>query len=340
MAGGGRYDRNSEAQARDAMSQVDLVAGAARRVAALAPEAVVLADYGCAQGRVSNALIQSAIGEVRAADRDLPIMVIHNDLLSNDWAGLFSRLAGPDAYTATPGGPITPLASATSFFEPVAPPGSVHLALSFAAVQWLSAPGPAQTGPALFFDQLGDEARARMAAQAHDDWRRFLSLRADELAPGAVVVLDMMGRHEDGPATAHDLWAIVADACEEAVGEGLVERARRDAFVMPLYERTLTEVRRPFDEDVGARLRLEHLAIADAPHPATERYADDRDAAALARQMTGFLRAFSEPTLRAALSLDDPALDALYRRVEERIRDDAERFSFVVHPITAVVARR
>lgn len=323
------------------MSQIDLVADAAGRAAgAPAPEAVVLADYGCAQGRVSNALIQAAIDEVRRAHRDLPIMVIHNDLLSNDWAGLFARLAGPDAYTATPGGPITPLASATSFYEPVAPPGSVNVALSFAAIQWLSSSGPPGTGRALFFDQLDDEGRARMAEQAHEDWTRFLSSRADELAPGGVMVLDMMGRHENGAATAHDLWEIVADVCEQTVDSGLIERARRDDFVMPLYERTLSEVRHPFDDDVGTRLRLEHLAIGDAPHPATERYARDRDADALAVQMTGFLRAFSEPTLRAALALDDRALDALYGGVEERIRDRAGRFSFVVHPITAVIARR
>lgn len=56
--------------------------------------------------------------------------------------------------------------------------------------------------------------------------------------------------------------------------------------------------------------------------------------------MTGFLRAFSEPTLRAALALDDPALDDLYGGVEERIRDRAGGFSFVAHPITAVIAHR
>lgn len=52
---------------------------------------------------------------------------------------------------------------------------------------------------------------------------------------------------------------------------GAIERARRNAFVMTLYERTLSEVRRPLDDDVGTRLRLEHLVIGDAPHPATER---------------------------------------------------------------------
>jgi hypothetical protein len=341
MAGQGRYDRNSEAQARDALSQADLVVDAARRIAeAPAPAALVLADYGCAQGRVSNALIQAAIDEIRRVHREVPILVIHNDLLSNDWAGLFVRLASPGAYVATPGGPITPLASATSFYAPVAPPGDVGLALSFAAIQWLSSSGPPGTGRAIFFDQLDQGARAEVAERAHADWTRFLSLRANELASGGLMVLDMMGRHDDGAAAAHDLWAIVSDVCAQMADEGLIAHERLDALVMPLYERTIAEVRRPFDEGAAGGLRLEHLSIEDNAHPATERYARDRDPDALADGMAGFFRAFSEPTIRAALALDDAALDDLYGRVQEQIRHRAEDFSFVVHVITAVVAKR
>jgi hypothetical protein len=43
--------------------------------------------------------------------------------------------------------------------------------------------------------------------------------------------------------------------------------------------------------------------------------------------------------LRAALALDEAGLDDLYGRVESLIREEAESFSFVVHPITAVIAR-
>ncbi len=341
MAGGGEYDRHSAAQTRDARSHLDLVTAAADAVAsAHLKEAFVIADYGCAQGQASDPLIRAAIERVRASLRDVPIMVVHNDQLGNDWAGFFARLAEPDAYPGTPGGAITPLASATSFYEPVTPPGDVDLGMSFAAIQWLSEPGPPGTGGALFFDQLDGAPRAAMAEQAHADWTRFLALRATELAPGGRLVLDMMGRHEDGSAAAHDLWRVIAEAGDHMARDGLLERRRLDDYVVPLYERTLDEVRRPFDEGIGERLRLERLAIHDAPHPALERFAATGDGGALAREMTGFCRAFSEPALRAALGLDEPGVDDLYGRIEALVRDGAADFSFTVHPITVVIVGR
>lgn len=340
MAGGGEYDRHSEAQARDALSQSELVTEAAEAISDRSSlSSVVIADYGCAQGRASNPLIRSAIDRVRRAHPDVPIMVVHNDLITNDWAGLFARLGGDGSYLRAAGGPITPLASATSFYEPVVPRHSVDLGLSFAALQWLSQPGPQGTPGALFFDQLPDDARGSMARLAEADWTRFLSLRADELAPGGRMVLDMMGRHDDGPATGHDLWRIASEAGEAMASDGALDRARLDDYVVPLYERTLGEVRRPCEADLSDRLELESLAIADSTHPVIERFADDGDRDALAAAMTGFFRAFSEPSLRAALALDDAGLDDFYGRVKGLIRDQAESFSFEVHPITAVIAR-
>jgi hypothetical protein len=39
---------------------------------------VVLVDYGCAQGRVSNPLIRSAIERLRRAYPEVPVQVYHN----------------------------------------------------------------------------------------------------------------------------------------------------------------------------------------------------------------------------------------------------------------------
>jgi hypothetical protein len=341
MTGEGDYDRHSDHQERDAAANRDLVASAAGRVVPDPSKgAVVLADYGCAQGRSSNPLLRVAVERIRDVDADVPVSVVHNDLLANDWATLFGNLRADDSYLSVPGGPITPLISATSFYEPVTPHALVDVGMSFAAVQWLAEPGPGGTGSELYFDQLTGDARTAMAEQAHADWTRFLQRRADELAPGGRMVVDMMGVGDDGVAAGHDAWQLARAVAEELVDEGALDRARLDAYVVPVYERTVDEARRPFGEAVGDRLALEHVGMAASASPASERYRRDRDAAALGRDFVGFFRAFSEPTLRAALDPDGTALDELYRRLQARITEAADEFAFVVHVLTIVLARR
>jgi hypothetical protein len=340
MTGEGDYDRHSAYQMRGAATHTELVASAAERID---PEpargSVVFADYGCAQGRVSNALIRVAVEHTRAGHPDVPICVYHNDLLANDWATLFAHLREGTSYLGVAGGPITPLVSATSFYEPVTPRGVVDLGMSFAAVQWLAAPGPPGSGSALYFDQLEGRARAAMAAQAHADWTRFLERRADELAPGGRLVVDMMGVSEDG-AAGHDAWCHVRSIAEELVDEGALDADRLDAYVIPIYERTVEEVRRPFDEAIGQRLALEGLSIADTQNPASDRFRKEGDAAAFARDFVGFFRAFSEPSLREAIDPRGGTVDELYRRLEARLTAGADEFSFVIHLVTAVIALR
>jgi hypothetical protein len=341
MTGEGDYDRHSDHQARDAAGNRDLVASAATRVVPDPSKgAVVLADYGCAQGQSSNPLLRVAVERIRETHVDVPISIVHNDLLANDWATLFDTLRADDGYLSVPGGPITPLTSATSFYDPVTPHALVDVGMSFAAVQWLAEPGPAGTGSALYFDQLAGDARTAMADQAHADWTRFLGRRADELAPGGRMVVDMMGVGADGVAAGHDAWRLARAIADELVDEGALDRARLDAFVVPVYERTVDEARRPFGEAVGDRLALEHVTMSRSPSPATERYRRDGDAAALGRDFVGFFRAFSEPTLRDGLDLDGTALDELYRRLQARITASADEFAFVVHVLTIVLARR
>jgi SAM-dependent methyltransferase len=340
MAGGGVYDRHSAYQMLGATSHAALVVDAARRVAPDSDRAeVVIADFGCAQGRVSNVLIKDAIEEIRGRRGEVPICVFHNDLLANDWSGLFERLRGDDSYLDVAGGPITPLVSAVSFYEPVTPRGIVDLGMSFASVQWLSAPGPAGTGSALYFDQLEGEHRRSVAARAHADWTRFLERRADELAPGGRLVLDMMGVDDTGVAAGHDAWRLIRAIVGDLAAEGAIDADRLDAYVFPVYERTIDEVLRPFDEEVGARLRLEHVEIADVVNPAVDRFETDGDASAFASDFVGFFRAFSEPSLRNALAPEGDAVDELYRRLEERIRAEAADFSFVIHALAVVISR-
>jgi hypothetical protein len=340
MAGGGEYDRNSDPQRQDAASLLDLVVDAAEGIT-VGPErgAVMLVDFGCAQGRSSAPLLRAAIERIRAHEPNVPIAIVHEDVLDNDWAGLYDMLRGEGSYLDVAGGPILPMTSASSFYEPVVPPGLIDLGLSFAALQWLAKPGPGKTGSAVYFDQLVGDDAAAMAQQAHADWTRFLRLRADELVAGGRLVVDMMGRHEGGGAAGEHLWAQIRSVVDELIDEGRLDSQRVDGYVFPVYERTMAEVRRPFEGAVGDRLTLEHVSLRDSEPPAWQRYATDGDAEAFARAFVGFARAFSEPSLRAALDPDGAALGELYRRLEQRAAADPRAFAFTVHVLSAVIVR-
>ena len=340
MASGGVYDHHGEYQLRGAISEIELVESLAAKLAAGKElGGAVIADYGCAQGRVTNLLIGRAIERIRADRLEAALTVLHNDLLSNDWTTFLKHLSASDSYLSIPGGPITPLISAISFYEPVAPPHIVDLGLSFAAAQWLASPGPADAGTALYFDQLDGTARERMADQAHADWTTFLRRRADELAAGGRLVVNLMGVPDGGTAAGHDAWGMVRAICVELAGESLLDPADLARYVIPIYERTEGEVRRPFAEGIGERLELEDLQIAPVENPAAVAYREDGDAAKFARDFTAFFRAFSEPSLRAGLAASGEAIEELYKRLQSRLEADADTFAFEVNAVTAVIAR-
>jgi hypothetical protein len=341
MQSGGVYDHHSDYQLRGAISQFDLIESIA---GGLVPDdrrgGLAIADYGCAQGRVTNVLIRRAVERIRVGYPDLPLSVFHNDLLGNDWATFFGHLRAEDSYLSVAGGPITPLVAAISFYEPVTPRHVVDFGLSFAAAQWLGAPGPTDGGGAVYFDQLEAAPRQAMAEQAHADWTRFLGLRADELARGGRLVINLMAIPDGGKAAGHDAWGHVRAVCAEMVAEGLIDPSRVEAYVIPIYERTVDEVCRPFAGALGEELELREQHIGPVENPYVAAYRKDGDTPAFARDFTAFFRAFSEPSLAQGLAATGSTLDELYRRLESRIRAEANTFDFQVNALTAVIVRR
>lgn len=338
MEGHGEYDRHSQYQLNTSRGYPELVRHAAGAAVGATSGHALLVDYGAAQGRVSAPLLREAVEAVREHNRDLPVFVCHNDQPSNDWAGLFDRLRTEASYLDVPGGPITPMASVTSFYEPVVPRGTATLGISFAAAQWLDAPGPTDGGTALYFDQLEGTPRDRMAEQAHRDWVRFLSRRADELADGGRLVLDLMGVGDDGVAAGHELWHRLRTICEELADEGRVDAGRLGAYVFPVYERTVAEALRPFGEELSGRLGLEGHDLREVPDPFTEQYRQDGDAEAFARSFTAFARVFAAPSLQEGLGLGPEVVDELFERLRRGLVPDAASFRFEVRPLV-VVAR-
>jgi hypothetical protein len=174
---------------------------------------------------------------------------------------------------------------------------------------------------------------------------RFYAARASELAPGGRLLLATPGDASDCRIS-DGLYDALDDACRALVAEGRLPRERYARFTMPVYFRTREELLAPLDRagsPVRGAFRTERAESREIPVPFQEEFRRTRDADRLASELTGFLRAFSEPVARAALVTageDGSVLDALYGRVRDRVRADPERYRFRYFVSAVLLERR
>jgi len=342
MKGGGYYDDHSAYQRKTAAAAGDLIAASVDAIR-LPPahRAFVVADYGASTGRNSIESIQTAIDAVLARRPGQRIAVIHNDLPTNDWNQLFANV------TASGQAPV-PLASAISFFEPAAPAASVHLGLSFAAAHWLRSQPEVVVPEGFYFCEATGAARAALTAQARADWTSFLASRAIDLAPGGRLLVQTVGT--DGPrVTARALLRAMAEVAHDLVGAGTLAAAAVDRYVLPVYARTVVEALAPLeqkDSPLAGAFEIVECRTDPVSNPYFERWTTDHDSAAYARAYAGFVRAFTESSLRSHLfapgalgATPETALDDYFARLERRFAADPARDRFEDWTLTVLVER-
>jgi hypothetical protein len=141
MRGGGYYSAVTRG-AKDAIDgAIPLVLAAISRLPDVDTSRLfTLADIGCADGGTSIDLVRQAILGVRARWPRRPLMVVYTDQPRNDYNSLFHLIHGltpVPAYLDTDDD-IYVLATATSFYRSLVPPGTLDLGFSAAAMHWLS----------------------------------------------------------------------------------------------------------------------------------------------------------------------------------------------------------
>jgi hypothetical protein len=181
--------------------------------------------------------------------------------------------------------------------------------------------------------------------QAEQDLARFLECRAQELVPGGQLLLASPG--DTNQARVSDgVCDVLNDACLDLVAAGRLQREQYERVTMPVYFRTVAELLAPLereDSPVRGAFAVERAAALEAPTPFVVEFRRGGDAAAYARAYTGFLRAISEPVVRAALN--QPAgtaatVDSLYERVRARLLAEPERYLFRYILVAALLTRR
>lgn len=353
MKGAGYYDAHDEYQRDVAATGAKLVAACIEAVPAPGRDnTFLIADYGASTGSNSIAATTAAARAVRARHPDQPLAVLHNDLPTNDWNELFRDLdAASESYVRIDGAAALPLVSAISFFEPAAPRGSVHLGLSSSAAHWLRRQPEVDVPEGFYFCEATGETRLELARTADADWRAFLAARADDLAPGGRLVVQMVGSESasDGEhVTARKLLQAMAAVAREMVGADALDGAVADRYLLAVYARTPEEARAPLDE---APLRDQFDVIEcrtdPVPNPYLDQWRGDHDAQAYATSYAAFVRGFTESSLRAHLfgpgargASADERLDEFFTRLTARFAADPERDRFEDWTLTVVVSRR
>jgi hypothetical protein len=331
------YDAHSEYQRAVAVSGASRIVACVDAVSIPADEPFVLADLGCSTGANSMASVTTAIDAVRDRSAGQPVVALHNDVATNDWNTLFANVT---ADTHQP--PVLHLASAASFFSPVAPTRSVHLAMSFSAAHWLRRQPTVPVPLGWYFCDATGTARDALAIEAEADWTAFLQARADDLAAGGRLLVQMVGTDADGNVTARRLLHAMAEVADGMADDGLVTHDAVQRYLLPVYARTVDEARAPVARS-GVPFTEVECRTDPVANPYFTQWQSDGDALAYATAYAAFARGFTESSLRGHLFIDlehpDAALDEFFARLTTRFRADPARDRFEDWTLTVVLTR-
>jgi SAM dependent carboxyl methyltransferase len=354
MKGAGYYDQHSGAQLSGIQTLQDWVDDAVASLPLPAPShSVTVLDLGSSEGRNAIRLMAAIVSGLRRRT-DQPLQTIYSDLASNNFNQLFANLQEARRADLFAAG-VYPGAVGASFYGPLLPPATVHLATCFNAICWLDRlpavpltdfvayrrPLPTRTGLAV----SPPAAAAAFTRQAEQDLVRFLQCRARELAPGARLLLAGPG-DTDQARLCDGLYDVLNDACLDLVAAGQLERERYERLTMPCYYRTVAELLAPLereDSPVRNAFTVDRAEALEVPTPYIVEFRRGGDVADYAGAYTGFLRAFSEPVVRAAFNQPEGkagAVECLYERVRARLLAEPERYAWRYILVAALLTRR
>jgi hypothetical protein len=353
MKGSGFYDQHSTAQQAAIRLVLDWIDGAVATLPESASGPFNVLDLGSSEGRNALVVMNAVVEAVRRRQAGRLVQTVYSDLPSNNFNRLFANLD-----EARRGGQLAagvyPSAVAESFYEQLAPPGSIHFATAFNALLWLDElpavavpddvvyrrPNPPRPGM-----HVPPERVAAFTQRAERDLIRFLECRAAELVPGGKLLI-VTPADSEKRRISDGIYDVLNDACLDLIAAGRLDRARYERFTMPLYFRTVAETLAPVqraDSPLGNVFTVDRAEALEVPIPFFVEYDRTGDVTALARAYTGALRAYSEPVARGVLvgTEGDPALmEELYARVQARLEAEPERYRFRYLLTAALFTRR
>ena len=207
----------------------------------------------------------------------------------------------------------------------VAPTGTVDISYSNFAQHWLSegvpCSLPAKTG-ALWGNQLAGNAEyedilAKWSEASRKDWARFLTLRADEMRKGGIMVLSVQSADLNGAI--YEPFALSCQiAKRQCVEEGVLTKPEAEKMCVPEYVKSMFEILEPLKSrsEIWEILEIQHKRLpcmfkADVSHP-------DRDHIEPENIVKGG-RSFMDSSLERAFEGENSKskLDQFWKKVTE-----------------------
>jgi cyclopropane-fatty-acyl-phospholipid synthase len=311
---------------------------------------VTVLDLGSSEGRNAIHMMETIVAGLRQRTGQ-PLQTIYSDLPSNNFNQLFANLEEARCAGLVHSG-VYASAVGGSFYGPLLPPGTVHLATSFNSIQWLDQL-PAETMPDFVTYRrphpprpglaVSPKAAAAFKQQAEQDLFRFLECRARELVPGGTLLLASPG-NTDQACMSDGVADVLNDACLDLVADGRLERDQYQRLKIPIYFRTVAELLAPLDiqdSPVRAAFAIDRAEALELPTPFLVALRSG-NVAAFADAYTGFIRAVSEPIVKAALQQpgeEEVMVERLYERIRARLLTEPERYLFRYIVVAALLTR-
>jgi hypothetical protein len=303
MEGQGGYNRNSQVQAggmSPALPMLERAVSAATLPAE--PQPIVIADYGCSEGRNSLVPMQAAIRILRQrVQQDRAIAVVHTDLPSNDFTVLFQTLIDSQESYLRQDAAVYPSAVGRSFYEQILPTHSVTVGWSSWAVQWLSRT-PAIIPDHVHYSLTKDAVvRAAFSRQSAEDWENFLHSRGRELCPGGRLAVVAMAVDDQGDFGYRSLSDAMYGTLIEMVDSGFISAQELRQMCIPTVGRSRADFLAPFVDGRFSGLSVEEVEIFFAEDRFYTDYQQHGNAQEFGARWAGFSRASAFPTFARCL---------------------------------------
>lgn len=181
------YNENSKTQLAALNSMTSLIH---LGLAHLNITPTVIADFGASHGKNSIEAIKIMIEYLKKTNKLLPsLLIIHNDLPTNDWTTLFQLLAQDNSYYS--------MANGHSFYEQCLPSNSLSIGFSSYAINWLSKI-PNNISNQRFYMLANEQDHQAFKDQAKLDFNAFIQHRSKELQTGGILLLSIPSVDDDG----------------------------------------------------------------------------------------------------------------------------------------------
>jgi hypothetical protein len=253
----------------------------------------IIADFGTSHGQNSIYAMKTIIQCLKDSHKindEKEVLIIHNDLPTNNWTNLFESLNNDNSYHG--------VANGRSFYEQCLPPNSLSIGYSSSSLHWLSHK-PCNLSNHCCAIPGQEKENEPFKQQSKLDFAAFLEHRSRELIIGGVLILSILCTDMEGP-NLHANFAHLSYKCAQLY---LSPQELLD-FTYPVYFRLFEEC---IDNELFDKYSLKLIDVGKGRTkvPMFDQYREGHlTLDQLAKQVAAMIRSWSEFILKKSLEMN------------------------------------